>query len=319
MNPHPTPSMKEAIQRRKKRTSPKEQAKRDSQRLNRLPVIPARLQPKRLITTKDYSRFAIWYKDDGGYQRKELTAHANQISDAIRRGSAPPDPIHVAKRRDDDRLWIVDGQQRFWALVDNEKPITAHVHDVIETDDEFLLFKVLNHSKALTANLQVGVHLGPIVQEVLIPTSEDAGHPLYRRIDFAAKGGYKVGAATLVRCVVTLSRSRSADTETMLNIADRYLQTTEGRSRVSRLLKLVGEVGFGPAASDGMIPQGAMCLALSVAWRDSGFPVVYDIKRLRRIFRRLGGVVAANAEERRLLMAKRLTAGFGHGKEQVEL
>ncbi len=91
---------------------------------------------------------------DTRYQRDEITDEVNMLIHVLNNGGQIPDQVTIAERPDKSR-WIVDGQQRFWAHVDVQKPMQARIFAVKSYEQELTLFHVLNNSRKLSARVKL--------------------------------------------------------------------------------------------------------------------------------------------------------------------
>jgi hypothetical protein len=97
---------------------------------------------------------------DYSYQRAKLTKKVGELVQVLKSGGTIPDPISVAVRPD-GKKYIVDGQQRFWAALEAERPLKAKLYHVKSHDAELKLFEALNNVTSLTAAVVINAWTGP--------------------------------------------------------------------------------------------------------------------------------------------------------------
>lgn len=255
----------------------------------------------------DFSRFAL-----PDFQREEIKSWVGILADALRRGAATP-PIDVAVRPNEPeprQLWIIDGQQRFWAHVDALKPITCHVHEIEKREYEKTMFIALNNRRLVSGNLIIACHLGPITMKVLTPANEDRDSPLHGRISFTSSVRKdQVSASTLIRALGRLVGA-TGNVQAILTRLDVAIDKKGAIRKFQHFLWLVGSIFFLP--SPGTQPGAAEICSLAIAWRDSGFaePGIGALTRLRKVASRLHAVVAATVGERELLIGRKFGVVF---------
>jgi hypothetical protein len=170
---------------------------------------------------------------DDRYQRSEITAQVNTLIHVIKDGGVIPDPITVAERPDGSR-WIVDGQQRFWAHLDTEKPIQAMVYKVNSFDDELALFNVLNNNVRLTAAARIAAWPGE-AGKIIRDLADNPSSPLYRRVSLiAASGGAIISTPPLLRGLTTAISNVQGNggMERVLTTFDRAYKKDPNRSNM---------------------------------------------------------------------------------------
>lgn len=86
---------------------------------------------------------------DESYQRMQIKTQVNDLAHVLRQGGEIPDPITVAQRPDKS-LWIIDGQQRFWAHMDVQKPLKAMVYKVADVEEEKNIFLAMDRHVKVT-------------------------------------------------------------------------------------------------------------------------------------------------------------------------
>ncbi len=87
---------------------------------------------------------------DESYQRIEHKTKVRELMRVLEHGGKIPDPIWVAQRPDKS-LWVVDGQQRYWACWATETPLPARIYSVADRSVEVAVFHILNHRQAMIA------------------------------------------------------------------------------------------------------------------------------------------------------------------------
>jgi hypothetical protein len=134
---------------------------------------------------------------DRTYQRDRIGLRVNDLIDAIQNGGMIPDPVTLVKRKyaqmgvDQNKLWIIDGQQRVYAFIDLAKPFKAMLHEANSLEDEANFFLAMNNRTIVSSNVIVGSwpgHSGKTIRSA----ATDPAHALYGKIDFkGVKGGYR--------------------------------------------------------------------------------------------------------------------------------
>lgn len=119
---------------------------------------------------------------DERYQRAQITTECHRIVHALKSGGSVPAAIAVAKRGDGS-MWIVDGQQRWWACLDCQHPLPALIYDISNWDVERDLFNVLNDHIALNAESVVHAHSGPTAA-MIREAADKPGHALCGHVGF---------------------------------------------------------------------------------------------------------------------------------------
>jgi hypothetical protein len=138
-------------------------------------------------------------KIDKRYQREEVSTEVRDLIHVIKRGGQVTAPITVVERKYGDHgLYIVDGQQRWWAHVDTLTPIHAVVYTVESYDDEVTMFQTLNTQSRLSARTRVA-SWPRAAGTVLHRLNEDETSPLFGRISFADASMTTIGAIPLLR------------------------------------------------------------------------------------------------------------------------
>lgn len=142
---------------------------------------------------------------DMRYQREEVTSEVNELIIVLRKGGTIPDPISIAVRKyGDQKQYIVDGQQRWWAHVDTGTPIHAVLYHVFSYEDEVALFHALNIQSRVSADTRLRSMPGP-AGATLKRLNEHTSSPLYGKIQFSYQSGHhRFGAMVLMRGLTAL-------------------------------------------------------------------------------------------------------------------
>lgn len=262
------------------------------------------------ITPDEYSKLAI----DQRYQREDIKDWVANLRDAIRRGAVPP-PIHVAKRsfaEDGEvskKYWIVDGQQRMWALVDANKSIQALVHEVESLEHEKKLFHILNSRRRLGANHAIATYPGPSAY-LLREINDRPSHSLYKRILLSNYTGShaRINAASIVSCALVASVGRARGTAEMLSRMDAFIKSPNGAEQITEFLNSLGRVFDGR-------PSFEMMLSFAATYRKLGRTLTSnEIGRLRRL--KLERIVASTSRDRIHLMSRHMLRALGQSEDE---
>lgn len=222
---------------------------------------------------------------DEAYQRVRMTSWVNDLIQAVKSGGSIPDPIAVAERPDGS-LWIVDGQQRFWAASECGIPLEATIYKVPDprTDDyatERRLFYVLNRAKALTSNKKVGAWSGQVTT-ILRRVEASGAYPHKIGYEWASQSAY--GAPVLVRGVVALLSPGPSpafdDIDSVLRTSETLLAAREAPARAQAFLLIVPRVFKDPKTA-----KFLSVIALARVVRQAGFapPTAQACARLSRV------------------------------------
>lgn len=167
---------------------------------------------------------------DKRYQREEVLTEVRDIIHVLKRGGQIADPITVVERQYGDHgLYIVDGQQRWWAHVDTVTPIQAVVYTVESYEDEVTLFQTLNMQTRLNAKTRVA-SWPRAAGTVLHMLNDNESSPLYQRIAFGDTSNAIVGAIPLLRGLVALlaNVSWNGGVDRLLSTFDKHYETKKG-------------------------------------------------------------------------------------------
>lgn len=196
---------------------------------------------------------------DRRYQRDRIGPKVNELIEVIQSGGVIPDPITLCKRRwsedgqvrASDKLWLIDGQQRFFAAMETETTIEALIYESDSLEAERNFFLAMNNSRIVNANVTVKAWPGPIT--ILLKAVEsNPDHPLYGRVEWSRTGGEHIGAAVLVRGLVAVTTGvfYGGDIQKMLSRADTAIQKdSAAKARATQFCRLIAHVfprGYAP-------------------------------------------------------------------------
>lgn len=207
---------------------------------------------QRRVPAKDLLNLKI----DATYQRERVDSISGDLAEVLRRGGQIPCPVHLVKRKNGD-LYIVDGQQRWWAHLDAEKDMTALVHTVDSYETERDMFVALNLQVRVLPGLVIKAWSGPSA-ETLRRVNADEDHALYHRISFGLTAERQVirplfrAASLLVGMAAAAGTTYSGATTRLLQQVDSKMGTGQARARVEEFLNLVAGV-FPASASNRML------------------------------------------------------------------
>lgn len=152
------------------------------------------------ITPREFGKVDV----DRRYQRDRIDVRVNMLVEVLKAGGSIPDPITLVKYRfaevgvDSDKLWLVDGQQRFFAALEAERPIQAMLYeaDSLEAVREFFLaMQAVVH---VAPNRQVDVSTS-VCAGILRDAVTDSKHPLFNRVATNQGVRHRLAAATLIK------------------------------------------------------------------------------------------------------------------------
>jgi hypothetical protein len=159
-----------------------------------------------LLQPRDFKRLGV----DERYQRVRITSQINTLIHVIRSGGVIPDPVSIA-RRPDDSLWIVDGQQRFWAHSETDTPMRAMIYDVPDFETERLFFIALNQQAKINPNHTVKAWDGEGA-EFIRSMADKPGSPLVGRIHFSSGSPRPLSSGILARGICRLLADEASPT-----------------------------------------------------------------------------------------------------------
>ena len=239
---------------------------------------------------------------DERYQRMRITNKVNSLIVVIKSGGLIPDPVSLVERPD-GTLWIVNGQQRYWAHYDTDSPMRARIYAIdpeysaLALDIERRLFSALNNSRAQTTGTTIKAHAG-LSAEILRQLNEDPNSTIYQRVLFESRGGTRkneLSAASLIRGMLLSAagaRPSGSLMERVLPRADLEMAKPDARCRVDAYLRLVGLVfpplddGRGLAPALAIRALGSICYQKwkTISLRGAApLPDHRVVNRLRRI------------------------------------
>lgn len=261
----------------------------------RLPVILKDVgKPEmRVLSVKEMADIRV---DTDRYQRHRVVEEVNTLIHVLRGGGMIPDPVTLA-RRPDDSLWVVDGQQRFWAHYETETPMRCIIYDVPNIEAERTLFIVLNSAQPVSANIKIHAWPGPVAT-LLRTVNEDPAHPLFGHVNFGRHAARTFAVAILAKGMLC-AMSEIASYNLPANDLMRRLDTTWNASAVAReqgraFLLLAHKVfsrpgdGVNPGASGKgvarSLPVAALGTVAHLRWRSGVYmPPERTIDAIRRI------------------------------------
>lgn len=175
---------------------------------------------------------------DERYQRAQITTECHRIIHALKSGGEVPAAVTVA-RRPDGTLWIVDGQQRWWACMDCQHPLIVLIYDINDWNVERDLFSVLNDHVALNADSIVHAHSGPTAA-MIREAADKPGHALCGHVGFG-RGRGPYSAALLARGILGAATglTASGNIKQVLARCDFALQDVPAIERAQTYLTLI--------------------------------------------------------------------------------
>lgn len=285
---------------------------RSGLRIARLPIMPAELwnHTNRVFRPTDYHLLRTC--DD--YQRRLLPSWSGLISEAVSRGTTCP-PIDVCSRQWEPEkvFYIVDGLQRAMALMRQGLPVPARVHNTNSIDDERLLFRLLNATKAVSTSQKILSDPGP-ASAYLRELDQTEGHPAYRQINWARNHGHGhaklISATQVFNDVLILIRATATDGAVELLNGHFEKAPTKLRLLMSEWLTLLRKVW--PESSIPAVESRALAAVLS---RNGGPGTLTraQIGRVKRI--KWKSVMAATSTDRNALLQRRIRRALGIQEE----
>lgn len=209
----------------------------------RLPIVIKDLPEPRMVTLTP-KQMAEIRVDSERYQRVRQVEEVNTLIHVLRSGGSIPDPVTLS-RRPDGTLWVVDGQQRFWAYLETETPMRALIYEVPDIDAERTLFVVLNSTQHISANTKVHAWAGPVAA-YLRQINDDKDSPFFGQINFGQHHSRPYPAMVMVKGVLSVMTglsSFSAPANDLLRRADVAWQTdAAARDRARAFLLLLTRI-----------------------------------------------------------------------------
>lgn len=234
---------------------------------------------------------------DETYQRVRIKSEVNALIHVLRNGGDVPDPITVA-RRGDGKLYIVDGQQRFWAHSETGTPLKALIYDVTDIEAEKNLYIAANQKVKLGTNYIVKAWAG-IGAEILRKLAEVPGSEIEGMVDFGLDKRRPLSATTAIRAMTIVATGNittgHGNIQTVLARLDHELEhSTVARDRADALLRLAMRV-FSSRERIANLPIQALAIVAHRRWNGRAKHVPDGVvRRLGRIdwLRAAGGSYA---------------------------
>lgn len=230
------------------------------------------------ITYKPTERVYIKYREFGRlgidwYQRKDVPAGVDKLIGDILSGVGILKPIAVARRlygpiNGRDKLWIVDGHQRYWAAWDREIGLWADVYDVANAAAERALFILLNRQSRQQASDKVRAWPGPGA-DVARRLADDPQSPLLMEFGYSSSSKYPASSMTFGIASVLSGIGRSwGNVERSLEELDRMYESAgpEVMWRVTLQFACLMKEVFGPQR-----PAQVAVVALAVVAHEKWF------------------------------------------------
>lgn len=175
---------------------------------------------------------------DERYQRAQITSECHRIVHALKSGGSVPAAITLSKRQDGS-LWVVDGQQRWWACLDCHHPLPALIYEISEWDVERDLFNILNDHVALNAESIVHAHSGPTAA-MIREAADKPGHALCGHVGFGRRSG-PYSSPLLARGMLASATgiTPTGNIKQVLARCDYAVQTLAGAERAQAYLRLI--------------------------------------------------------------------------------
>lgn len=212
---------------------------------------------------------------DETYQRLQITAKVNRLTHVLKSGGQIADPISIAER-EDGSMWIVDGQQRYWAALECSMPLRATIYHVHTYEQEANLFYALNNRTLLSANSAIKGWQGP--SGVLIRTyNEHEDSPLRGLIMFDPNGSLPLTATLMSKAFLTITTGIlpvGNVPQMILPRLDAALATAKAKEWCDAFVKLLSAV-FQPARGKRirLLPLLALAQVAREKYEAAGRPV----------------------------------------------
>lgn len=188
-----------------------------------------------MIQPEQFPRLGV----DERYQRVRIGGEVNELIHAIRNGGEIPDPVDIAQRPDGS-LWLVDGQQRFWAHSECGVPLKAHIHQVEDLVAESRLFVALNSRRKVNTRTIIKGWPG-LAGEFLRRMQTSDRSPIKGMIDFGQNSSLPLDAPSVVKGVLVVTTGLEYPSGDM---ATRMLP------RIDAALKVPGMIAWAEAFVD---------------------------------------------------------------------
>lgn len=221
---------------------------------------------------------------DERYQRIRIGREVNSLIHVLKDGGVIPDPISVAKRPD-GTLWILDGQQRFWAHYECERPLQAMVYDVADIRTEMNLFQILNARIKLSGDTLVKSWTGPIGDLIREWCISRPGSPFFAQTNFGQNSQFPYSAGLLARGILASAAGvlSVGAIQNVLARGDFALREAEARARADAYMRLVPLV-FPATMRMKFLPAIAIGRVAYARWSvDTTFPSPTIYEKLKKI------------------------------------
>jgi hypothetical protein len=211
---------------------------------------------------------------DERYQRREIRGEVNAIIHAMVAGGIVPDPVKVA-RRADGSLWIVDGQQRYWAHVRMKRPLAVMIYEVDGIETERGLFTIFNTRRAVNANHRVNAWNGESA-EMIRRLNAKPDSAFFEQIDLGSNRGRPFSAAVLIKAVASVlcsSHTAAGSIDGVLLAVDGALRLDPAKAmeRATAVLHTLARI-FNPKKQNQMrfLPAIAIAQVCKKKWDAAG-------------------------------------------------
>lgn len=233
--------------------------------------------------------------DTERYQRIRVRDEVNTLIHVLNGGGIIPDPVTLA-RRPDGTLWVVDGQQRFWAHYETETPMRALIYEVPNIEAERTLFIVLNSTMPVNPNVKVHAWPGPVAT-LLRTVNDDKDHPMFGHINFGQHGARTFSAAPLMKALLAVMSPIAPSmpiNDLLRRIDATWTASADARERGRAFLLMAHKVfaregttnpgGTSQRGGARSLPMVALASVARERWNgDVVFPAERTIDAIRRI------------------------------------
>lgn len=243
------------------------------------------------LSYEDLGRLTI----DESYQRIKIGVAVAKIYRTLQAGGSTP-PIALNRRRD-GRLFIVDGQQRWWGAIEAKRGLCANVYElwrtaeaegISEQEAEKALFTVLNDTYRLSADSVMNAWPGPVAT-VIREWATKEGSPYFAKVSFGRGGAVSYSAALLARALaIVMHPAPSAgdgNIRRVLELADAAYEDRPNAERADAILRLIPLV-FPPSSRARTNPVKALAIVARKRWAEGvgrRFPPETVWTRLRQL------------------------------------